>query len=623
MKKVLLLLLVLFLLSPLFAENFYIEQYNVNLNIQEDGTYEVDEILNVVFTQPSHGIYRDIQTSFRNIDGNIWDERSAEVSNVVATELSSILESDEFISLRLGDPRTVIKDNKTYFIHYRYKLDADKTSKFDEFYYNIVSSAWDCPILTVNWSVTFPKPIERSRISVTTGSYGDTERSSYTLLEDNMTLLGRETNLNPLEALTVRVELEEGYFNYPKRLSDKLYTLLAYLPVLLGIMLLTYIILSWMKYGKDDQLIVTPEFNPPERFTPMDVSYVLDGKIEVDRDLAAMLFYWADMGLISITEEKKDDFIFTKLNEIPETEKKADKLIFNAMFSSSNTVSTSMLGKERFAYYVENRALPAERSYFKKNNALKDEKSNNKKVSDIAFTFIFIIVSSVLSSLRYFGALTVFLLFTEIVVFLLGLVVSRNIERSYKISRANYTVSVVLLTLLFVIPTTLLVLFGILNRVIALSPLWIMLNIGILLTSALFSSLTEKRSDYGKSVLEGILGFRDFIEYAEIDQLKALIDEDPSYYYKTLSYAIALNLENEWAKKFKNIFISPPSWYYSASLDLVDVYYLTRFSRRFSHSYQSVIRPQSFPRSTTSGGSHFGGGGFSGGGFSGGGGRSW
>jgi len=138
---------------------------------------------------------------------------------------------------------------------------------------------------------------------------------------------------------------------------------------------------------------------------------------------------------------------------------------------------------------------------------------------------------------------------------------------------------------------------------------------------AFFSTIIVKRSEYGNKLLEQILGYREFIQKVTIDELKLMIKDNPDYYYKVLSYAIVLGLEDTWAKKFESITIQSPSWYVGDSL--VDVYFFSHMSARMNNTFRSTVL------STTGGGSHsiggggFGSSGFSGGGFGGGGGHAW
>ena len=58
-----------------------------------------------------------------------------------------------------------------------------------------------------------------------------------------------------------------------------------------------------------------------------------------------------------------------------------------------------------------------------------------------------------------------------------------------------------------------------------------------------------------------ILGFQEFMNRAEKDQLERMGDKE--LFSKYLPYAIALDVVEHWAKAFKGIYQDPPDWYTS------------------------------------------------------------
>ena len=65
-------LFVLLIVSALFSlgarENYYYEDYKVDVVLSEDGTMHYSEDILVNFTSPMHGIYRDIKYYFDEAD---------------------------------------------------------------------------------------------------------------------------------------------------------------------------------------------------------------------------------------------------------------------------------------------------------------------------------------------------------------------------------------------------------------------------------------------------------------------------------------------------------------------------------------------------------------------------
>jgi len=131
----------------------------------------------------------------------------------------------------------------------------------------------------------------------------------------------------------------------------------------------------------------------------------------------------------------------------------------------------------------------------------------------------------------------------------------------------------------------------------------------------------------GRKVLDEMLGFRDYLEVAEKDEmnLRNPPQKTPQLFEAYLPFALALGVEQEWAEKFSAVLGSirgpdgrgyQPSWY-SGSWNSAS---LSRNIGSVSSGLGSAISSSVTPPGSSSGG---GGGGFSGGGGGGGGGGGW
>ncbi|MCH2234549.1 MAG: DUF2207 domain-containing protein [Crocinitomicaceae bacterium] len=139
----------------------------------------------------------------------------------------------------------------------------------------------------------------------------------------------------------------------------------------------------------------------------------------------------------------------------------------------------------------------------------------------------------------------------------------------------------------------------------------------ILICSYLFyhSKVMDKRTSRGDKLLQGIIGFRMFIEKAEEPKLKFLLGEDPKYFEETIAYTVAFGMADQWCKKFNGL-AAIPNWYAGRDMNFDN----------FSDGFNSMIHNASTSMPVTplsSGSEGCLGGGFNGGGFGGGGGSSW
>ncbi len=121
-----------------------------------------------------------------------------------------------------------------------------------------------------------------------------------------------------------------------------------------------------------------------------------------------------------------------------------------------------------------------------------------------------------------------------------------------------------------------------------------------------------------------IAGLKLYLQRAEKKQIDFhnAPAKKPETFEKLLPYAMALKVEEAWAKEFEDIYHEPPSWYQSSTPGNFHLAYMMGSLNSFAHAAEASL-PATPSGGAGSGSSGFGGGGFSGGGFGGGGGGSW
>jgi uncharacterized membrane protein YgcG len=148
----------------------------------------------------------------------------------------------------------------------------------------------------------------------------------------------------------------------------------------------------------------------------------------------------------------------------------------------------------------------------------------------------------------------------------------------------------------------------------------------IALLHVVFYYLLKAPTGQGRRLLDKIEGFRMYLEVAEKDELRLRNppEKTPELFEMFLPYALALGVEQAWAKKFAAVFerlaaqghAYEPRWY-AGSHGPENV---GRFTKAVGSSLNSAIASAAVAPGSSSGG---GGGGFSGGGGGGGGGGGW
>ena len=156
------------------------------------------------------------------------------------------------------------------------------------------------------------------------------------------------------------------------------------------------------------------------------------------------------------------------------------------------------------------------------------------------------------------------------------------------------------------------------------------------LASTMLVQGDSKYSAVGAKQKGETLGFKNFIELCEVDQIKTFAEENPSYYFDVLPYAYVFNLSNVWIKKFENINLTTPDWITTETGTITDYVMFNMVYNNFAARTMTTTRElnvrriqaqyassgsSSHGRSSGGGrsGGSFGGGGFSGGGRGGGG----
>lgn len=70
-----------------------------------------------------------------------------------------------------------------------------------------------------------------------------------------------------------------------------------------------------------------------------------------------------------------------------------------------------------------------------------------------------------------------------------------------------------------------------------------------------FSIIMERKTTYGEMIISKVMGFRNYLDIAEKNQIEILAEENANYFYDILPYAYVLNISKKWIGKFdeKNV----------------------------------------------------------------------
>ena len=145
--------------------DYVIDEYNVNIIVNENNTFDITETITAYFNVSKHGIIRNIplKNTITRLDGTSSTNR-AMVSNVgVDNEYTTSIENS-YYKIKIGSSFETLTGEKKYVIKYTYNLGKDPSKKYDELYYNIIGTEWDTAIGNVSFTITMPKDFDSSKL---------------------------------------------------------------------------------------------------------------------------------------------------------------------------------------------------------------------------------------------------------------------------------------------------------------------------------------------------------------------------------------------------------------------------------------------------------------------------
>lgn len=597
MKKVLLVftafVLNLFILNYANAENFYIKNYNVNINVTEDRTAEITEDIDTFFTKESHGIYRSIpyKNEITRQDGSKNIEYSV-ITDISTSKRTSKSNSSGMLILKMGDPDRYIYGDQQYKISYKYHMGNDMVEGADEFYFNIIGTQWNTPILSVYFTITFPKEFDKNKIGFSVGKNGavgyNPKKLKYTVTDN--TIKGYIFDLNPNEGVTIRVELPENYFIKSKDIS--VYA------IILAIILTLIPVILWVLFGKDEPVTPIVTFNPPENKNSAEVEVEYSGK-STSKGITSLIFYLASKGYLEI-ENDGISYTIKKLKPY-DGKKNVEKTLMEALFYNNKDAVTKIDLEYDPVFYKYCTKIKQSLNKIK-NFIFEKGACSLKKIVIMCISILGLLLLTFYTlgnySLYYFNSETIIMfLFPSIALFVLIMGIS---------TRNPFVILFVLVWSSFMggIP-----LYVIIKEIPNLSnnlPVILTEIAGIIISIICLFNM-PKRNRKGRLLLGNILGLKKFLEVAEKNRLIAQMNEDPDYASKILPFAYVLGVADKIIDCIEQYGNYKPNWYKGPC------------DRIAFNNMASSIHSSSAP-STGSGHS---GGGHSGGGHGGGGGGSW
>ena len=85
------------------------------------------------------------------------------------------------------------------------------------------------------------------------------------------------------------------------------------------------------------KIIPSIQYQPPQGMDGAVIGYIVDGSVD-DKDVISLILYWADKGYLHEGKGAKD-MEFIKLKDIPDSEPRYQKTMFEALFRTEKSKS--------------------------------------------------------------------------------------------------------------------------------------------------------------------------------------------------------------------------------------------------------------------------------------------
>ncbi len=341
MKKIVLSFLFLIWFSVAFASadqgGYTISKYDVDMQVNTDGSMHVTENITANFSEARHGIYRDIPI---NSNG-----RQIEIENLTSNSdpiLSNSIINDNY-EIKMGDlNKTVIWDH-IYTINYDVKNAIGHFSTRDELYRNMIGTKRNTTIKNISFKITLPKNTTFGSWEsfVVYGSEWEKKVQWATIRQESpTTIIGwlMDGSLHSQEWLTIGLKFNPDYFSLPDNYQEDSnkastnnpsFTVEAIINLfgkfiwnIIPFIIILSVILNkkrgtkwirWSLFSTDwcarcSKKPITIYYKPPQNIEPIDAFRFRYGS-ENSKIFPIILYYWASKWRITI-EQKVEKYFF-------------------------------------------------------------------------------------------------------------------------------------------------------------------------------------------------------------------------------------------------------------------------------------------------------------------------
>jgi len=602
-----------------------------DVNVQRNGDLLVTETIQVRSEGKiiRRGILRDFPTTYTRPDGSRV-EVGFEVQAVAHDGQAENYGTERLnngVRIRIGNADKFLNSGlHEYVIKYRTTRQIGFFDNFDELYWNATGTGWTFPIDFAEARITLPEAVAFKQTALYTGPQGARDKDARIVEQQPGRIVFRTTKGLPVaNGLTVAAAWDKGIVAPPTQ-AQKLDSLLQDNPgiqyaALGGGGVILFYCLAWLLFGRDPPRgTIIPLFAPPEGMSAAAVRYVENMNFD-NRVFTAAIVGLGVNGHLKLSGTGIAGVIHHDSGHKPLDA--AEQAVETALFTTRETVRLdqsdhAVLSSAKFRLW----------------RTLAKTYKNKMFESNLLWSFFgFFATAAAIAAIGYAfitiygerGPLLVAGMVIPLIPIMIGVTQLRTGWRNGGVLR---------------------MLVGLVVTCVAAAAGYLLLSFTVGTGPAILPALTpyilvvfaalgfswlQAPSLEGRKIMDQIEGFKQYLGVAEEDRLNFLNppEKTPELFERFLPYAIALDVENAWAKRFAGVLAAAAAagavatWYDGDRNRLSDpVSFANHLGDDLSRTIASA---SSSPASSGGSGSSSGssGGGSSGGGGGGGGGSGW
>ena len=575
---------------------YIIENYKMDIIVNEDNTFDVTETIDVRFTEDGkRGIIRNIpRVNYLKRENGEYSKNIAYLTNLEVNDDFKYTKDRKYYNIKIGKNDVVAPKEKTYIIKYKYDIGKDPLKNIDEFYFYIIGEGWNTTINNVEFKIKMPKMFDENKVKFF-NVYKNNFRNLHLnyIIREKTIIASYNKKLQPNEGLSIRMILPKGYF-YRKWIP---FTNAMLIKMFISLILVIVAIIIWMSDEKKKWIVCKREYYPPNNMNSLVLTILYYG---IKDDAVMLLVSLLNKGYLRFEEIRYDssnwkNFKIIKIKDYDGNDK-YEKNIFEELFKNKDVIE-----KEEYKYIIND---ITQKVY----DGIDIESFNKKRIDkkSVRIKNLIFIMSMIVMTFMFWSSLS------DIVIKAIIMLVFRWVEKRMYPFIKTKTYWIFIMSLI-IVPLDFLF-----NGIIRLEDSYL---IEFIFESVCFFILTVlfiKKNKVIKEnimILERIDSFYKFLRNPRRDKLNELIKNDPNYLYKMIPYIVSLNLleryNNKYIKDLLNA-LGSPAWYEGNEEFKLNLFVGELFKMHYgAYNYSD----------DSSYGGFFGGS--SGGGSGGGGGSSW